>query len=132
MKILIADDDAVLDHLLQRHFSARGHETVVTLDAMQAWAHVVSDRPDLVLLDIKLPGGTGIDVLKRMHGTPSTASIPVIVITGVDDALVLRMVKEQSPDAILPKPLDIGALDEELTRLLNKKQGEHIRPEPGW
>jgi len=122
MKILIADDDAVLNHLLDRHCRECGYETTLTFDAMQAWQHVVSDRPDLILLDVKLPGGTGIEVLKRLHKTPNTARIPVIVITGVDDPLVLRMVQEQHPDAILSKPLNIIELDVQLSRLLAGKQ----------
>ncbi len=122
MKILIADDDAVLNHLLDRHCRECGYETTLTFDAMQAWQHVISDRPDLILLDVKLPGGTGIEVLKRLHKTPNTARIPVIVITGVDDPLVLRMVQEQHPDAILSKPLNIIELDVQLSRLLTGKQ----------
>lgn len=122
MKILIADDDAVLNHLLDRHCRECGYETTLTFDALQAWQHVISDQPDLILLDVKLPGGTGIEVLKRVHKTLKTARIPVIVITGVDDPLVLRMVQEQHPDAILSKPLNIIELDVEISRLLAGKQ----------
>jgi CheY-like chemotaxis protein len=129
MKILIAEDDPVLNHLLDRHCRIRGYETTVAFDARQTWAHVVKGQPDLVLLDIKMPGGSGIAILKRIHQSPKTSSIPVVVITGVDDPLVLRMVKEQRPDAILSKPLDIGTLDEELERLLNGRPTEPRRPE---
>ena len=122
MKVLIADDDRVFNRLLQEHLKRAGFETLVVYDATQTWTQIVATPPDLLILDVKMPGGTGLEVLKKMKRLPRTAHIPVVVITGLDDPILLGMVREHAPDALLAKPVVMTLLDDQITRLLGSRQ----------
>src|SRR5580704_2892373 len=82
-KIMIVDDDADLRHALGVRLGANHYNIMSTGDGYSALALAQKERPDLVLLDLGLPGfATGADVLKHMRTFPSLAPIPVIVLTG--------------------------------------------------
>ena len=61
MKVLLADDDKVLTHLLSSGPRAKGVETVVAHGAMQAFMSALRSPPDVIVLDVQMPGGTGIE-----------------------------------------------------------------------
>ena len=67
MKVLFADDDRVLTHLLSSRLRAKGAETIVAHDAMQAFMSAMRSPPDVIVLDVQMPGGTGIEALKKLH-----------------------------------------------------------------
>src|SRR5207247_9067751 len=87
------------------------------MDAMQAFMVAQRSAPDVVLLDIQMPGGTGLDTLKRLRTSTKTQNIPVIAISGLPDpdtksrALLLGAVE------FFPKPVDFPRLRELLKRL---------------
>ena len=81
-KILIADDSRFQVQTLTSWLSPKGFEVATALDAFQAWTFALRTSPDLILLDINMPAGNGIDILRKLRGSPKTKHIPVIVITG--------------------------------------------------
>src|SRR4051794_31669934 len=89
MKILLADDDRVLVHLLTSQFQARGCEVVLAHDVMQVLMMAMRGRPDAILLDIQMPGGTGLIALKQLKASTKTSTIPVVVLTTASDPEVL-------------------------------------------
>lgn len=99
-RILIADDDRVLNHLLASRLRAKGYEVVTAFDAMQALMAAMKNAPDAILLDIHMPGGTGIEALKKLKVSTKTSQIPVIVLSGSMD-----------PNAAAALVCDLGALD---------------------
>ena len=80
-KILIVDDDTEIRRLLDEEVRDLGHEAIHAADSIQALASVRRERPDLILLDLSLPGGDGYSVLERLQRLPES-SIPVIVFSG--------------------------------------------------
>ncbi len=120
MDVLIADDDRVLCRLLEEHFKGRGFETRCAFDATQAWSQVMASPPGLLILDVKMPGGTGLEVLKRIRKFPNTSAVLVIVLTAVEDPLLIRLLYKEGPNAVLLKPVDMAMLDEEVERLVNR------------
>ncbi len=83
--IMIVDDDPDLRYALDIRLRANHYDTLSTGDGYSALALAQKQRPDLVLLDLGLPGfATGAAVLKHMRAFPSLAMIPVIVLTGRD------------------------------------------------
>lgn len=122
MRVLIAEDDRVFNRLLQEHLKRAGFDTRTVYDATQTWTQIVATPPELLILDVKMPGGTGLEVLKKMKRLPRTAHIPVVVITAVDDPILLGMVREHGPDALLTKPLAMSQLDEQIARLLGSRK----------
>jgi CheY-like chemotaxis protein len=121
VRILIADDEVVLTRLLEHHLKSFGHTTVVTHDAIQAWRVARDSPPDLVLLDIKMPGGTGLAVLRRLKSNLNTKGVPVIVITAAEEAGLLQSILSLQPESLLRKPVKLIDLDLEIAKLLAKR-----------
>jgi two-component system cell cycle response regulator DivK len=117
MKVLIADDDQVLMQLLMSGLKKRGIEPVAAFDAMQAVMVALKSVPDVVLLDINMPGGTGMEALKRIKGSAKTSAVPVIAMTGTATEEVRKSAIEMGAVECLEKPLDIDALAELLKRV---------------
>ena len=111
MKVLLAEDDKVQSRLLEKHLVGRGLQVRVAFDADSAWHAAEADPPDVILLDLQMPGGTGLGFLKKRNASSRLRNVPVIVITGMEDHLVLRMAEQQGVESIFPKPVDFVLLD---------------------
>jgi two-component system cell cycle response regulator len=83
-KILIIDDDQDLRAALNIRLRANGYDTSFAADAMSAVAEARKFQPDLILLDLGLPGGDGFVVMQRLSAMPALAVIPVIVVSARD------------------------------------------------
>ncbi|HEV2085346.1 MAG TPA: response regulator [Gemmatimonadales bacterium] len=105
MKVLLADDDKVLTHLLSSGLRAKGVETVVTHDAMQALMSALRSPPDVIVLDVQMPGGTGIEALKKLKQSARTSHIPVIVLSGSVAPATSEVVKALGAIEFLLKPI---------------------------
>jgi len=105
-KILIADDSRLYVHLISGWIQDRGFEVVVASDAIQAFVMGTQHRPDAVILDISMPGGSGIDVLKKLKLSTNTKYIPVLVVTGNAGNEMRTLVKRLGAADLLEKPLD--------------------------
>src|SRR5438874_4921216 len=84
--ILVVDDDALNRRLLKKSLEETGHRTTDVDNGFAALTALEADQPDLVLLDIMMPGLDGMEVLSRMKENPALVHIPVIMISGVEDA----------------------------------------------
>ena len=114
-KIMIVDDDADLCHALGIRLRANHYNTLSTGDGYSALALAQKERPDLVLLDLGLPGfATGAAVLKHMRAFPSLAPIPVIILTGRDLRDYKQPLLELGAAGCFQKPVD----DKELLDLI--------------
>jgi two-component system, cell cycle response regulator len=105
--IMIVDDDADLRYALDIRLRANHYNTLSTGDGYSALALAQKERPDLVLLDLGLPGfATGAAVLKHMRAFPSLAPIPVIVLTGRDLRDYKQPMLELGAAGCFQKPVD--------------------------
>jgi CheY-like chemotaxis protein len=111
LNVLLAEDDKVQVRLLQSHLVGRGFRVHTALDAQAAWEAAEKDPPDVILLDLHMPGGTGLGFLKKRNASAQLRNVPVIVITAMDDPLVLHMAERQNIESIFPKPVDLMLLD---------------------
>jgi DNA-binding response OmpR family regulator len=120
VRILIADDDRVLVHLIGELLRRQAHQVVPVFDAMQAFMFAMrAPLPDAVILDVNMPGGTGLEVLKRLRSSQKTALIPVILLSGASNAGMAAKLAELGADAFLCKPVDPGALFETLGKVMH-------------
>jgi CheY-like chemotaxis protein len=111
VRILIADDDPVVSAALAAILRTRGHDIVPAFDAMQALMFAMrAPHPDLILLDINMPGGTGITALTKLKASTKTALIPVIVVSGATDAALPARVMSMGAVGFLPKPVQPDGL----------------------
>lgn len=118
MRILVADDDLTLSRLIEQRLQERGYQVIITQDAVQTWQAIQRDSPDLVVLDIKMPGGSGLAVLRRLRQNLNNRGVPIIVITAAEDQATLQHALALHPDALLRKPLHTSDLEFEVARLL--------------
>jgi DNA-binding response OmpR family regulator len=105
-KILIVDDDKDLLLGLNIRLKAAGYDVIPVSDALSAISKAQRERPDLIILDIGLPGGSGFLVMERLTSLMSVASIPVIVLTARDPHANRERALKAGAVAFLQKPVD--------------------------
>jgi CheY-like chemotaxis protein len=117
-RILIADDSRVQIHIFSAYLTAKGFTVAVAMDALQAWMSALREVPDAIVLDINLPAGCGIDVLRKLRMSIKTQQIPVVVVSGTSDPETERMARELGAAEFLLKPVAPAQLHAILARLL--------------
>jgi CheY-like chemotaxis protein len=122
-RILIVDDDHVVLALMQDFLQGAGYPIEFAADALYATGLAIRQRPALVLLDIQLPGGNGLTVLKRLKSNTHTQNIPVIVVSASEDPTMSRQVTELGAAAYLSKPITRTDLLTVVDQVLNPQQG---------
>jgi len=109
-KIMIVDDDRDQRAGLQIRLKACGYQVVGASDAVQALSVVRKEHPDLVLLDIGLPGGDGHTVLRRLQAMTPTSTLPVIVLSAMDPSGHRDRMIQAGAAAYFQKPADNALL----------------------
>ena len=104
MKVLIADDDKVFVELVSARLRTKGHKVVSALDAMQAFMVAMRESPDAILLDINMPAGNGLEVLKKLKSSAKTGAIPVVIASGVTDERLPQVARQMGASDFLSKP----------------------------
>jgi len=126
--ILLVDDDQDLLMVLSATLRQRGYEVAVAQDAVAAMSAAVKLKPQVVVLDIGLPGGEGSIVMKRMHALPQLAGVPVVMMSGRDPEKYRAEALKAGAAAYLTKPVDPDAL----VAALRLAMGEDVgAPGPG-
>lgn len=134
MKLLLADDDRVLTHLLSTHLRARGWVVTVASDCMQAFMSAVRLSPDAILLDLNMPAGTGMDVLRKLKASMTTSQIPIVVLSGTTDPSDEATSIGLGAAAFLAKPADpdeVHRVLAEVTRSSTTPAGGSTTPAGG-
>ncbi len=119
-KLLIIDDDADLLRALSVRLRASGYQVSQAGDGTQAISAARRDVPDLILLDIGLPGGDGYVVLERLRGLNTLSSIPVIVLSAKDPAVHRPRVLKAGAISFHEKTEDSAVLLADIRRLLGE------------
>ncbi len=101
-RVLVIDDDRLLCELVKTTFELEGFTVDSAYDVIEAERVLVESRPDAILLDIGLPGIDGIFYLERLRETPHTSTIPIVAISGSEEAG--RSAKTAGAEAFLRKP----------------------------
>jgi CheY-like chemotaxis protein len=109
-KILVVDDEPEVRQLLVEFLSGRGYEILVAATGTEALDAVEAERPDVVLLDVAMPGMDGVEVLRRIM--VKDPPIPVIMVTAnTDIGLTSKLLAMGAADYI-PKPFDLDYLEQ--------------------
>lgn len=127
-KILIVDDDQDLRAGLNIRLRANGYDTDFAADAMSAVAAARKGSPDLILLDLGLPGGDGFVVMQRLSAIPALAVIPVIVVSARDKGANENRVAMAGAVAYLQKPYNDAELLVEIRAALGEAEPSPVEP----
>ena len=107
-KILVADDEQEIRNLLDHFLKGQGYEVVLASDGNQALKLAAEENPQVIILDIKMPGLDGLEVCKRLKEKEQTKLIPVIVITGFGDNKMAAL--NTGADDFVNKPFDMAEI----------------------
>jgi predicted signal transduction protein with EAL and GGDEF domain/DNA-binding response OmpR family regulator len=116
--VLLIDDDPVLRLLAVEALEGSGFEVIEAEGGVQALASFAARVPALVLLDLMMPDVDGFAVCERLRSMPSGAGVPIMVMTGLDDAASIDRAYEAGATDFVTKPINYGLLAHRLRYLL--------------
>lgn len=118
MRILVVEDQDAIRRMIEALVQARGYEVVAVASGAKGIDVAATAPPDIVLLDLMLPGQyDGFEVCRRLRSDPSTRSVPVVIISALDDADSRARAAEAGANAYYTKPFSPIALLKEIERL---------------
>src|SRR5512147_1202027 len=106
-KILIVDDDVIITDLMKMLVSMEGHQPTTVNDSTQAIDVADSVRPDLITLDLMMPGLTGIELCELLHNDPRFANIPVVIVSARDDPASMEKAFQVGAKDYITKPFGV-------------------------
>ncbi len=127
-KILIVEDNPKNSKLMVDLLTVHGHETMVAEDGPVGLEMAEAEQPDLILMDVQLPGMDGYEVTKRLKAMESTKSIPIIIVTSFAMKGEERRAEEVGASAYIAKPIDIHHVIATVARFLPMER-EHKNEE---
>lgn len=117
--VLVVDDEPNIVLSLEFLMEQAGFQVTTAEDGEQALESVKHAQPDLILLDISLPGISGFDVLEQLRGQPDTASLPIIMLTAHGREVEREKGMALGADDYITKPFSTQTLVEKVKALLN-------------
>ena len=119
--ILVIDDGPEQRRFLERTLSAAGYRVVTAPDGQAGTAAAHSLLPDLVILDVMMPGMNGYQVCRTLKGDPATTDRPILVLTAKDEPTDHFWAREVGADDFLSKPVDLPELLGRITELTERR-----------
>ena len=120
--MLLVDDEPHIGLLLRPHLERRGYRVTLARTLAQARVTTTADAVDVVLLNVSLPDGSGLDWLRELRAHPRTQRLPVLVLTGEGEERLLQAVAGLSA-TVLTKPFSPSKLMNQIASLLGETLG---------
>ena len=118
-RVLVVEDEPRIAHFLAKALRLDGHEVVVAEDGEVAVFLSLTEPFDAVVLDLTLPGRSGLEVLASVHA--ERPAVPVLMLTGRDDPAARRACLEAGAAGFLAKPLVVDELRAQVRSLLERR-----------
>jgi len=119
-KILIADDDPMMVKLLEFNLRRAGYTVVICREGLSVCACAQAEHPDLAILDVMLPGRTGLELLQDFHAEPALASLPVVIVTSEGKSSTQDDLLAAGARNVYTKPFSPTMLLERVRQLLGE------------
>ena len=117
-RVLVVDDHPMSLELVTALLEQEGYQVLAAASGEVGLHLTAAEAPDLILMDLQLPGMTGYEAIRRLKADPATAAIPVLALTGSAMRGDDLKVRAAGADGYLTKPLDARAFRETLRRIL--------------
>ncbi len=124
--VLIADNDPLILALLDHKFKEKGFNVVLTDNGLSTFGHIQSSKPDLVILDIVMPGIDGLSVLQMLRNDPVTKNIPVIVASAKNQESDIKAGRDAGANDYVVKPFSADDLIARSFNLLKKTGNRNV------
>ena len=118
-KVMIVDDSPTEVHVLQTMLTKNGHEVIVATSGEEGVEMAKTEMPDLVLMDVVMPGMNGFQATRQLSKNTETASIPVIMVTTKDQETDKVWAMRQGAKDYIVKPVQEKALIEHVNMVLS-------------
>lgn len=125
--VLVADDEPTMLELVSRHLRAINQpklEVIEASDGDEAWRLAREKLPDLVVLDVMMPGMSGWEVCRKIRQDASLAHTGVLMLTGIGESLNETTSPLFGADEYIDKPFDFEALDQKVVEVLSKRAAQ--------
>lgn len=109
-RIMIVDDSPTETHVLKTILEGNGYTTLMACDGQEAIDICRREKPDLVLMDVVMPGINGFQATRTLHRDPDTSSIPIIMVTSKNQETDKEWARRQGASDYLVKPVKEGDL----------------------
>ena len=120
-RVLVVDDHLMSLELVTALLQQEGNQVLAATSGEVGLRLAAAEAPDLILMDLQLPGMTGYEAIRRLKADPVTAAIPVLALTGSAMRGDDLKVREAGADGYLTKPLDARVFRETLRRFLSPR-----------
>ncbi len=120
--ILVVDDDRRVRELLEIAFGSQGYRVIVAADGDEAVRRASADQPDLIVLDVRLPRRSGLEVCDRLRREPESALVPIIIVSAAAEGEVRLQAFQRGADDFMLKPFSPRELLARVRRLLARSQ----------
>ncbi len=117
-RILVVDDVRFISQMLAGIFESQGHGVVIAADGAEGIEKAGSELPDLILMDVAMPGIDGLEAARQIKNNDDTATIPILMVTSRNDSGTLAKAKEAGVDDYILKPFETPHLLEKAGELL--------------
>jgi DNA-binding response OmpR family regulator len=125
-RILIIDDEERNRRLFEVFIKADGHEVDTAASGETGLVAASTTSPDLILLDLMMPGKDGFEVARALKSNPATREIPVIVISSLDDVASRQRLMSTGVEDFVVKPIDRWELSQRISRVLSGGEKPHF------
>jgi CheY-like chemotaxis protein len=122
--ILLVEDNEMNSDMLSRRLARRGFRVTVAESGERALQLAAQERPDLVLMDLGLPGMSGLEATRRLKGNPATARVPIVVLTAHAINEERASALAAGCDAFATKPIDLQSLLVTIEQMAPGRTGE--------
>jgi CheY-like chemotaxis protein len=122
-RILIVEDNEMNRDMLERRLRRKGFDVAIAVDGEGGIDKAAAEKPDLILMDMSLPGISGWDAARRLKATAATAGIPIIALTAHAMTGDREKALEAGCDEYDTKPVELPRLLDKMARLLPPKTG---------
>ena len=127
-KILIVEDEANIRQLVRYNLEKEGFQVMEAADGLQGLRTAQKEKPDLVLLDLMLPGMDGLEVCRTLKGAPATSALPIIMLTAKAEDVDKIIGLELGADDYMTKPFSPRELTARIKAVLRRSQKETALP----
>ena len=127
-KILIVEDEANIRQLVRYNLEKEGFQVMEAADGLQGLRTAQKEKPDLVLLDLMLPGMDGLEVCRTLKGAPATSALPIIMLTAKAEEVDKIIGLELGADDYMTKPFSPRELTARIKAVLRRSQKETALP----